>query len=60
MLTGRGRARTVLVNGDVVIEDGRSTRIDEREAFAKAHESIRRRIRRLGLSDAMQWPVIEA
>ncbi len=59
VLTGRGRARTVLVNGDVVIEDGRSTRIDEREAFAKAHESIRRRIRRLGLSDAMQWPVIE-
>ena len=59
VLTGRGRARIVVVNGDVVIENGRSTRIDEREAFARAHESIRRRIRRLGLGDAMRWPVVE-
>ena len=59
VLTGRGRARIVVVNGDVVIEDGRSTRVDEREAFARAHESIRRRIRRLGLGDAMRWPVVE-
>lgn len=58
VLTGRGRPRTVLVNGEVVVEDGRSTRVDEREAFARAHESIRRRIQRLGLSEAMQWPVI--
>ena len=59
VLTCRGRARTVLVNGEVVIEDGRSTRIDEREAFARAHESIRQRIGRLGLSEPMQWPVIK-
>ena len=58
VLTCRGRARTVLVNGEAVIEDGRSTRIDEREAFARARESVRGRIRRLGLSEAMQWPVI--
>ena len=42
-----------------VIEDGRSTRIDERDAFARAHRSIRERIRRLGIGEAMQWPVIE-
>ena len=59
VLTCRGRVRTVVVNGDVVIEDGRSTRVDEREAFARAHESIRQRIGRLGLSEAMQWPVVE-
>ena len=59
VLTCRGRARIVVVNGDVVIEDGRSPRVDEREVFARAHESIRRRIRRLGLGDAMRWPVVE-
>ena len=58
VLTCRGRARTVVVNGEVVIEDGRSTRLDEREAFATARASIRERIRRLNLSEAMQWPVV--
>ena len=58
-LTGRaGHARTVLVNGEIVLEEGHSTRIDEREAFARAQESIRARIKRLGLSPAAQWPVI--
>ena len=59
VLTCRGHVRTVVVNGDVVIEDGRSTRVDERNAFARAHESIRQRIGRLGLREATQWPVIE-
>ena len=58
VLTCRGRARTVLVNGEVVIDEGRSTRLDEREAFSIARASVRERIRRLGLSKAMQWPVI--
>lgn len=52
-----GHARTVVVNGEVVIDDGRSTRVDEPEVFADAHASIRRRIERLGLSSAMRWPV---
>ena len=59
-LTGRGRARTVVVNGEVVIDQGRSTRVDEGEVFARANASIRRRIERLGLSSAMRWPVISA
>ena len=58
VFTCRGRTRTVLVNGEVVIEDGRSTRIDERDAFARARRSIHERIRRLGIGEAMQWPVI--
>ena len=58
VLTCRGRARTVLVNGEVVIEDGRSTRIDECDAFGRARRSIRERIRRLGLGEGMRWPVI--
>ena len=53
-----GHARMVLVNGEMVLEEGHSTRIDEREAFTKAQESIRGRIARLGLSPATPWPVI--
>ena len=60
VLTCRGRARTVLVNGEVVIDEGQSTRIDEPRVFARAKESVQQRIRRLGLGDAMQWPVIGA
>ena len=59
VLTDRGRARTVLVNGKVVLDEGRSTRVDEREAFARARTSVRERIRRLGLSEAMRWPPAE-
>ena len=60
VLTCRGHARTVLVNGEAVIDEGRNTRLDEREAFAKARESVGERIQRLGLSKALQWPVIGA
>ena len=55
---GQAHARTVVVNGEVVIDEGRSTRLDEREACAAARASVRDRIRRLNLSEAMQWPVI--
>ncbi len=59
VLTCRGHARSVVVNGEVVIDEGRSTRLDEGEAFAAARASVRERIQRLGLSEAMCWPVIE-
>ena len=52
-----GHARTVVVNGEVVLDDGRSTKLDEPEAFAAAHASIRTRIERLGLSRASTWPI---
>ena len=58
VLTCRGQARTVVVNGEVVIDEGRSTRLDEREACAAARASIHERIRRLNLGEAMRWPVI--
>ena len=53
-----GHARTVVVNGEVVIEEGRSTRVDEAEVLAKANASIRRRIERLGLGSATAWPIL--
>ena len=33
---------TVLVNGEVVIEDGRSTRIDEAELYARAEAAAKK------------------
>ncbi len=57
LTTRAGHARTVLVNGEIVIEDGRSTRVDEAALFAKANASLRQRIERLGLSSAMGWTV---
>ena len=38
---GQAHARTVVVNGEVVIDEGRSTRLDEREACAAARERPR-------------------
>ena len=42
VLTCRGQARTVVVNGEVVIDEGRSTRLDEGEACAAARASVPR------------------
>ncbi len=40
---GTGRdVRTVIVDGKVLVQDGRLTRVDEDEAFAKAREATRR------------------
>ena len=58
VLNNRGRARTVVVNGEVVIENGRSTLLDERRAFARAKASIGQRIRRLGIGEATTWPAV--
>ena len=55
---GQAHARTVVVNGEVVIDEGCSTRLDERETCAAARASIRDRIRRFNLSEAMRWPII--
>jgi cytosine/adenosine deaminase-related metal-dependent hydrolase len=39
---GTGRdVRTVIVDGTVLVEDGRLTRVDEAEVYAKAREAIR-------------------
>ena len=58
-LTNRaGHAWIVVVNGKIVLENGTSTMVDEKEIFKKANISINKRIDRLGLSTAMRWPVL--
>ena len=46
----------VIVDGQIVLENGHSTRIDEARVYAQAYESVRARLRRLNLSTHGPWP----
>ncbi len=48
---GTGSVDTVLINGDIVFEQGRSTRVDEASAAWVASASVMARAKRLGLRD---------
>jgi 5-methylthioadenosine/S-adenosylhomocysteine deaminase len=58
LVAGPGSADTVIVNGDLVLERGVATRLDQNEVCAKAKTSVRRRLSRLGLSAGMVWPIL--
>jgi 5-methylthioadenosine/S-adenosylhomocysteine deaminase len=49
-------ADTVLVNGEVVLEEGRSTRVDQSAVIAAARASAGRMAARLGLGPPGRWP----
>jgi len=49
-------ADTVLVNGQIVLRNGRSTLTDEACVFAAAHASVQRMSARLGLTPPSRWP----
>ena len=53
---GTGSVDTALVNGEIVLRGGRSTRVDEEEAYRAATESVIARARRLGIDPGPQWP----
>ena len=53
-------ADTVLVNGRIVLREGRATLVDEVDVFAKAQASVHRIISRLGLSLPGLWPRAQA
>jgi cytosine/adenosine deaminase-related metal-dependent hydrolase len=50
--------RTVLVDGRVVLDDGRFTTIDERALYARVERLAREQIARAGLPIESKWPVI--
>lgn len=52
-------ADTVLVNGRIVLRDGRATLVDQSKIFAEAQRSVRKIIDRLGLSLPGLWPRYE-
>ena len=49
--------RTVLVAGQVIYEDGQSTRFDEREVIDTAKEAGLRIASRLALDSRARWPL---
>lgn len=49
-------ADTVLVNGQIVLRNGRSTFVDESTIFAEARASVQRMSERLGLKPPSRWP----
>jgi 5-methylthioadenosine/S-adenosylhomocysteine deaminase len=51
--------RTVLVDGRVVVDDGRVTTIDERELYERVERLARAHIARAGLPIESKWPVLE-
>ena len=56
VLSGRGRSvDTVLVDGRIVLKDGRSTVVDEETVHAEARASAARLMARLGLHPSRRW-----
>lgn len=55
---GAGSVDAVLVNGEVVFSEGRSTRVDESEVYGAVSASVVERANRLGIDLAPEWPVI--
>jgi cytosine/adenosine deaminase-related metal-dependent hydrolase len=49
-------ANTVLVNGRIVLRDGKPTRVDGRTIFEKAQKSVQQIVDRLGLKPPSLWP----
>jgi 5-methylthioadenosine/S-adenosylhomocysteine deaminase len=50
--------RTVLIDGRVVLDEGRLTTLDERALFDRAEALARQQIARAGLSIESKWPVV--
>jgi cytosine/adenosine deaminase-related metal-dependent hydrolase len=50
--------RTVLIDGKVVLDDGRLTTLDERALYERAEVLARRQVARAGLVIHSKWPVI--
>jgi 5-methylthioadenosine/S-adenosylhomocysteine deaminase len=59
--SGRSKSvDTVVVNGRVIVKDGRSTRFDEAELYARSRELSLGVMRRMGLSAPQgRWPRLD-
>ncbi len=49
---------TVIVDGNIVVENGRCTRVDERDIYQRAQRAGQAIVARTGLPRRMKWPVI--
>ena len=46
---------TVIVDGEVVLRDGHTTRVDEQAVYARSRESIKAVFARLGIEPFREW-----
>lgn len=53
--THPGHVRHVLVNGELVVEDGHSTRVDEQALLAEVESAVRAYLGKIGAAQAL-WP----
>ena len=51
--------RTVVIDGQVVLDDGKLTTLDERALYERAETLARQQIARAGLTIESKWPVVE-
>jgi cytosine/adenosine deaminase-related metal-dependent hydrolase len=51
---------TVTVEGEVIVENGRSTRVDEELVYAEAHQAARGLLERMGRPIGPRWPLRRA
>ena len=58
LLSSASSVDTVIVDGRIVLRNGRSTRVDEAEAYANVKKTVKRRMGRLGLSPSVSWPLV--
>ena len=58
LLSSAGSVDTVIVNGEIVLRHGHSTRVDEGVVYAEAKASVQRRLKRLDFTPSLEWPVV--
>jgi hypothetical protein len=54
-----GTVDTIIAEGSVVLQNGRSTLVDEAIVLQEAKASVERRLARLRLKPRLEWPVID-
>ena len=57
---GTGTVDTVLVDGQVVLREGRSTRVDEAEVYRTVSNSVTARASRLDIDLTLEWPILDS
>jgi len=57
---GTGSVDTVLVNGEIVLSGGHSTRVEESEVFRTVSDSVVARAKRLGIALDPEWPIVNS
>jgi 5-methylthioadenosine/S-adenosylhomocysteine deaminase len=50
--------QSVMIDGRMVLDDGRLTTVDERAVYARVEELAREQVRRAGLTVESKWPLV--